>query len=53
MLIKNIMMSLKVTLPVGHACAEIAGTGPDAVRETIPISDGYGEILIHVVCFMV
>ena len=27
----------------GQACAEItqAGTGSDAVRETIPISDGY------------
>ena len=38
------MMSLKYY--GGHACAEVAqtGTGPDAVRETIPISDGSREI---------
>ena len=44
LLFKNMMMILKCY--GGQACAEItqAGTGPDAVRETIPISDGSGEI---------
>ena len=39
---KNMMMSLKCY--GGHACAEIAlaSTGPDAVRESIPISDASG-----------
>ena len=38
------MMCLKCY--IGHACAEVAqaDTGPDAVRETIPISDVSGEI---------